>query len=158
MGKMLDTYRRYRAILDGGEYDRLSEVLDENLVENCLGLTGWTVGVDTAMANFNAGYGAAFTDFEVTVDDVVESADMIAVRGRVTATHRGDFLGVPATGDRISWDYMDMCRAGDDGRFHWRMFVTDWNIVRQRMLGEAPDLPERPARRAVQQELAAARS
>jgi hypothetical protein len=29
-------------------------VLDENWVENCLGLTGWTLGLDTALANLQA--------------------------------------------------------------------------------------------------------
>ncbi len=134
MSKILETYQLLRRILDGGEHDRLPEVLDDDIVENCLGLTGWTRGIDTAMANFNAGYGAAFTDFEVSIDHVVETSDELVARGQVTATHRGTFLGVQATYRRVSWDYVDLCRAGKDGRFVWRMFVTDWNVVRLRLL------------------------
>jgi predicted ester cyclase len=156
MSKILETYQLLRRILDGGEHDRLPEVLDDDIVENCLGLTGWTRGIDTAMANFNAGYGAAFTDFEVSIDHVVETSDELVARGQVTATHRGTFLGVQATYRRVSWDYVDLCRAGKDGRFVWRMFVTDWNVVRLRLLRQAPDLPVEPSTRAVQAELAAA--
>ncbi len=36
-----------------------------------------------------------------------------------------------------------------DGRINWHFFVTDWNIVRLQLLGEAPDLPTTPERRAV---------
>jgi hypothetical protein len=40
-------------------------------------------------------------------------------------------------------------RVGADGRINWHFFVTDWNIVRLQLLGEAPDLPTTPERRAV---------
>jgi len=36
-----------------------------------------------------------------------------------------------------------------DGRINWHFFVTDWNIVRLQLLGEAPDLPTTPERCAV---------
>src|SRR5947207_230706 len=36
-----------------GQFDRIAEVVDtENYVENCVGFTGWTLGFDTALANF----------------------------------------------------------------------------------------------------------
>jgi hypothetical protein len=43
MGKALDAYRRYRDLAARGAFDRLTEVLDEGWVENCLGLTGWNL-------------------------------------------------------------------------------------------------------------------
>ena len=51
MGKTLDAYRRYRDLAARGAFDRLTEALDENWVENCLGLTDWTVDLDIALAN-----------------------------------------------------------------------------------------------------------
>ena len=46
MGKALEAYRRYRELAERGEFSRIGEVLDENWIENCLGLTGgrsaWT--------------------------------------------------------------------------------------------------------------------
>ena len=44
---------------------RVSEP-DENWIENCLGLTGWTLGLDIALANLQAGFGQAFSDLQVT--------------------------------------------------------------------------------------------
>ena len=42
---------RYRKLVDHGEFRRVSEVLDENWIKNCLRLTGWTLGLDIALAN-----------------------------------------------------------------------------------------------------------
>lgn len=76
----------------------------------------------------------------------------MVIRGRATATHSGPFLGVQPTGKRVAWDFVDMYRLGADGRINWHFFVTDWNYVRLQLLGEAPDLPATPQRRAVQAE------
>ena len=154
MGKALDAYRRYRDLVAGGAFDRLTEVLDEDWVENCLGLTGWTLGLDVALANLQAGFGQAFSELEVTEHDLVEDGDTLVIRGENTGVHSGRFLGVEPTGKRVSWEYLDMYRAGPDGRLNWHFLATDWNLVRLQLLGQAPDLPATPTRRAVQVELA----
>ncbi|MFD0687583.1 ester cyclase [Actinomadura fibrosa] len=158
MGQVLETYRRLRGFIDAGDIDRLSEVMDEDLVENCLGLTGWTLGLDCATANLAAGYGTAFADFGDSLVDSVEADGALTVHGRAQATHVGAFLGVEASGRRVAWDYVDLLRTGPDGRFNWRLYATDWNYVRLQMLDQTPDLPTEPQRRAVQAELAAHRN
>jgi predicted ester cyclase len=154
MGKALDAYRRYRDLAARGAFDRLTEVLDENWVENCIGLTGWTLGLDIALANLQAGFGQAFSDLESSEHDLVEDGDALVVRGENRAVHTGRFLGVEPTGKRVSWEFLDMYKAGPDGRLNWHFLATDWNLVRLQLLGQAPDLPTTPTRRAVQVELA----
>ena len=149
MGKVLDTYNRYRELLFSGDFAHLTEVVDEDFVETCVGLTGWTRGLDIAAANFAAGIGAAFTDLRAEEYDHVEDGDMLAIRGRGEGTHTGRFLGLEPTGRRVSWEFADLYRLGADGRINWHFFVTDWNIVRLQLLGQAPDLPATPERRAV---------
>lgn len=156
MGTTLDTYRRYREIVAGGHFDRLTEVLDEQWVENCLGLTGWTVGLDIALANLQAGFGRAFSDLRVVEHEFVEDGNALVIRGENTGVHTGPFLGVEPTGKRVSWEFLDMYRSGPDGRLNWHLLATDWNLVRLRLLGQAPDLPTTPTRRAVQVEMAQA--
>jgi hypothetical protein len=58
-------------------------------------------------------------------------------------------LGLEPTGRRVRWEFADLYRLGVDGRINWHFFVTDWNIVRLQLLGEAPDLPTTPEHRAV---------
>ena len=154
MGNALDAYRRYRDLVAGGAFDRLTEVLDEDWVENCLGLTGWTLGLDVALANLQAGFGQAFSELEITEHDLVEDGDALVIRGENTGVHTGRFLGVEPTGRRVSWEFLDMYKVGPDGRLNWHFLATDWNLVRLRLLGQAPDLPATPTRRAVQVELA----
>jgi hypothetical protein len=47
-----------------------------------------------------------------------------------------------------------MYRARADCRLNWHLLATDWNLVRLQLLGQTPDLPAVPTRRAVQAELA----
>ena len=149
MGKVLDTYNRYRELLFTGDYAHLTDVVDEDFVETCVGLTGWTRGLDIAPANFAAGIGAAFTDLVAEEYDHIEDGDTLVIRGRAGGTHAGRFLGLEPTGRRATWEFADLYRLGADGRINWHFYVTDWNIVRLQLLGEAPDLPTTPERRAV---------
>jgi hypothetical protein len=85
---------------------------------------------------------------------VVEDGDALVIRGQNSGVHTGRFLGVEPTGRRVSWEYLDICRAGADGRLNWHFLAIDWNLVRLQLLGQAPDLPATPTHRAVQAELA----
>jgi predicted ester cyclase len=149
MGQVLDTYNRYRELLFKGDFAHLTDVVDEDFVETCVGLTGWTRGLDIAAANFAAGIAAAFSDLTAQEYDHIEAGDTLVIRGRGEGTHTGRFLGLEPTGRRASWEFADLYRLGADGRINWHFFVTDWNIVRLQLLGEAPDLPTTPERRAV---------
>lgn len=67
---------------------------------------------------------AAFPDTRTVADDLIAEADRVAARWTSTATHGGEFLGIPATGRRVivtgsglfrladgriveSWDHFD---------------------------------------------------
>ena len=149
MGRVRDTYNRYRELLFTGDFAHLTEVADEDFVETCVGLTGWTRGLDIAAANFAGGIGAAFPDLSAEEYDHIEDGDTLAIRGRAEGTHTSRFLGLEPTGRRATWEFADLYRVGADGRINWHFYVTDWNIVRLQLLGEAPDLPVTPERRAV---------
>ena len=151
MPSPLETYRRFEQYLREGRYDRFAEVVDvEGYVENCVGMTGWTIGLDIAVANFSQGIARALTDLASEEQDVVETADSVVIRARMAGTHTGTFLGVEPTGKRVGFDAVDWYRMGSDGRIAWRFLLCDWNGVRLQLLGEQPDLPQTPTRGAVQ--------
>jgi predicted ester cyclase len=111
------------------------------------------LGFDTALANFEHGIRATFTDVVTEELDVVDDGATLVVRMRAQATHSGKpFLGIPASGKRVTYDMIDMYRVGEDGRINWRFMLADWNGVRQQLLDEMPDLPTTPERRSVQAE------
>jgi steroid delta-isomerase-like uncharacterized protein len=62
----------------------------------------------------------AFPDLDFSIERQIAEGDTIASVGHMTGTHQGDFLGVPATGRKISVPVMDTGRVRG-GRFseHW---------------------------------------
>ena len=147
---LLDTYNGFIGALATGQLDQLPTFVDPDAyTEDCVGFTGWTQGLDVALANFQFGIGAAFADLAMDVRDVVESPGGVIIRARVSATHAGTFLGIDPTGRRVVWDSIDMVKPGPDGRIVWRFSLNDWEGVRRQLLGE-PAAPETPVRYAVQ--------
>ncbi len=58
----------------------------------------------------------ALPDLHAVEQDVVASADLVVLRLVVTATHRGDLLGIPATNRTVRWDAIDVYRINDEGK------------------------------------------
>lgn len=54
---------------------------------------------------------AAFPDMRVTIEDEFADGDLAGTRGRFTGTHRGDFMGIPASGKPIDVKYIDLWRV-----------------------------------------------
>jgi steroid delta-isomerase-like uncharacterized protein len=52
---------------------------------------------------------SAFPDFRHNIEDMVaEGEDKVAVRFNITATHKGEFQGIPPTGKKVSMSAMDL--------------------------------------------------
>jgi steroid delta-isomerase-like uncharacterized protein len=87
-------------------------------------LPGMPPGLE-GMKQQHAMTNAAFPDMQVKLEDIVAEGDKVACLWTATATHKGEFMGMPATGkqvtikgihiDRIAggkivetWNYSDM--------------------------------------------------
>ncbi len=125
----LGIYRQFQSFLLGGDFGRLGEVVDvDGYTENCVGLTGWTTGLTTALRNYQANVASAFSEMNSTEEDVIEAGDTLVLRSVITAVHTGEFMGIPATGRKVSYDAVDMFRVAD-GRIVWRFLLCDWKGV-----------------------------
>jgi steroid delta-isomerase-like uncharacterized protein len=60
-----------------------------------------------------AAFTAAFPDMRVVVEDVLAEGDKVVSRGHFTGTHRGAFMGLPATGKPVRVGYIDVWRVAD---------------------------------------------
>ena len=62
----------------------------------------------------------AFPDFKATIDDIVAEGDKVVIRMTWSGTQKGEFMGIPATGKRVSFGVIDIIRIAD-GKFveHW---------------------------------------
>jgi steroid delta-isomerase-like uncharacterized protein len=132
------TIRHMYELISAHDIDGLGSMLADDLVEH-EELPGLTPGKDGVMAFFRM-YIAAFPDLRMDAEDVIASGDKAVARGRVTGTHQGEFMGMPATGRRIDAQLVDIIRFGDDGlaHEHWGVFDT---MAMMQQLGAIPDGP-----------------
>jgi len=83
-------------------------------------------------------YFAAFPDMRFAAEELLAAGDKAVGRIRVTGTHSGDFMGVPATGRPVEIQGIDIVRFGDDGRAleHWGV-TEELKLLQQ--LGVVPE-------------------
>ncbi len=53
---------------------------------------------------------SAFPDIVVTLEDEVAEGDKVVTRGVFAGTHTGEFMGIPATGRKVTIKYLDIWR------------------------------------------------
>jgi steroid delta-isomerase-like uncharacterized protein len=83
---------------------------------------------------------AAFPDWRMTVEDLIAGGNKAVARVTVTGTHKGEFMGVPATGTRVDVQLIDIMRFDGAGLVceHWG--VADMLSLMQQ-LGVVPAGP-----------------
>ncbi len=133
MGTPLDIYRLFQQYLFTNDYARLPEVVDvTGYTEQCVGLTEWTTGFETALANFQKNVSSALSDMRSTEETVVEGTDTVVIRSLIEATHSGIFLGIAPTGRRVAYEAVDMLRVAEN-RIVWRYLLFDLYGVQQQL-------------------------
>ena len=79
------------------------------------GALGTVTGVDTIVPVL-AGFIGALDGIHAEVQDVIATDDLVALRLLVSAVHTGNLLGVPASGNRVEWNAVDIYRVTEDGK------------------------------------------
>lgn len=130
------TMRRMYDLINAGDVDGFGELLADDFVdhEELPGLAPTREGVKA----FFRMYMEAFPDLRMVVEDVVASGEKVVARVRTTGTHRGELMGLPATGKTVDVPLIDIVRFGDDGLAseHWGVFDT---MTMMQQLGAVPD-------------------
>jgi steroid delta-isomerase-like uncharacterized protein len=87
------------------------------------GAAGDLVGPQALIDSLNPFY-EAMPDWHVSEDYVVAQGDRVASRGTISGTHLGNFMGVPATGKKVSWTGIIIYRLDADGKIieRWQDF------------------------------------
>jgi steroid delta-isomerase-like uncharacterized protein len=108
----------------------LSDFIADDMVEH-EEFAGFPSTKQGALEMFKAMF-EAFPDFEMSLDDMIAEGDKVFVRATMKGTHQGEFLGIPATGQKISVPIADFLRF-KDGKVveHWG--VTDTGALMQQL-------------------------
>jgi steroid delta-isomerase-like uncharacterized protein len=103
-----------RVVFNGHQPNRARDYCTYDVVWHGNSL-GEVSGLENLTALLTAFIGA-LPDLVAEEQDVIASDDLVVVRLIVTATHKGDLLGIPATGRRVQWNAIDIYRVTDDGK------------------------------------------
>ena len=130
------TIRRIYELLSAHDVDGFGEWLAGDFVEHEELPGDSAAGRDAVLAFFRMQI-AAYPDLAMTVEDVIDGGEKVVARVRLTGTHQGDLMGIPATGRSVDVDLIDIMRFGDDGLVHEHWGVFD-AMGRMQQLGVAP--------------------
>lgn len=113
------TMKRLYELISAGDIDGFGEHVADDFIEHDE-TPGFEPSKDGVQQLFRS-YRAAFPDLHMEAEDVLASGDKVVARVRATGTHQGEFMGMPATGNRVDVQLIDIIRFGEDGlaREHW---------------------------------------
>lgn len=95
------TLQRFiQEVINQGRLEAADELVQEDFVE-LDPLPGQRQGRE-GLKEVIAGLRAAFPDIHWVADETVAADEKVVTRFTWTGTHRGDFLGIPATGRRVA--------------------------------------------------------
>ncbi|WP_338864652.1 ester cyclase [Myxococcus stipitatus] len=127
-------YARLEEALRTGDVDVLDEVTALDAVDHQPdpGMKPGRAGIKEAFA----GMCLAFSDVRFVVEDLVAEGDKVACRITTRATHRGPFLGFPATGRVVSYCVLDILRFSSEGQLLERWGLVEEGVLRQQLAGQ----------------------
>jgi steroid delta-isomerase-like uncharacterized protein len=129
------TARRLYELINAGDVGGFSDHLAADFVEHEVtpGLEPTKEGVK----QFFQMQIAAFPDLRMIVEDAFGSGSKVVTRVRYTGTHKGEFMGMPATGKKFNVQLIDVFNFGDDGlvREHWGVLDA---LAMMQQLGAVP--------------------
>lgn len=122
-------------IFNQGNISQVDEFLAPNFVEHEELPPGIPAGRE-GVKELTAGFRNTFPDFKATIDDMVAEGDKVVIRMTWTGTQKGEFMGVPPTGKKVSFSVIDVIRIAD-GKFveHWGL-MDSMGLMQQ--LGAIP--------------------
>ena len=97
-----DLARRFMdEVWNKGNLNFIDEVTDPNFVSHDPASPEDMGGGVEGMKRFTEMYRNAFPDIQMSVEDVIAEGDKVVTRWTVRATHQGELMGIPPSGNRV---------------------------------------------------------
>jgi predicted ester cyclase len=106
--------RRYIEAINNDDFDLLAEIVAVDFKDQAQ-VEGMASGLEGAK-QAHIMLRTAFPDVHFILDDLIVEGDQLVMRATGTGTHKGDFFGIPATGNAVKWTGSRILRARD-GKF-----------------------------------------
>jgi predicted ester cyclase len=113
------TMRNTYELINAGDIDRFGDLLSADFVEH-QGGPGYPPTKEGTL-DFFRDLLAAFPDWHMAVQDLIDGGDRTVARVRVSGTHNGEFIGIPPTGGSADMELIDIMRFDPAGLVceHW---------------------------------------
>jgi steroid delta-isomerase-like uncharacterized protein len=136
MAKGVELIQRfYDDAIGKGDLDLVTELTADDFVDHEEGLPGQPSGLEGVKFFVNT-MREAFPDIKATVGESLEEGNLASARVTLSGTHKGEFMGVPASDKTFEIETIDIIRI-EDGKCaeHWG--VTDTMSLMQQ-IGAVP--------------------
>jgi len=110
-----------KTVFQRHDFSKLDEIMMDDYIQHNEVVPAGKAG----FKNFFERTFKALPDFNYTIKKIVAEGDIVMMYCTNTATHTGDWLGNPATGNKIDFDVVDIFRI-QDGKIaeHWDVADT----------------------------------
>ncbi|MEV6171610.1 ester cyclase [Streptomyces sp. NPDC051954] len=129
-----DILRTAFAALNRGDFDACTALMTDDFIINISGVPYQMHGVDMWLQNSTAARDA-FPDLQAHIEDIFGEGDRVAVRLTLRGTHKGQFLGIPATGRSVEYSSLELYRSVD-GKLAEEWIASDLETLMKQLKGE----------------------
>lgn len=119
----VEAMRSTYELINVGDVAGFGDLLADDFVEHSGGGPGFLATKEGTLDYFRVLL-AAFPDCHMTVEDLIAGEDKTVARVRVSGTHKGEFLGIPATGASMDVELIDIMGFDDSG-----LICEHWGVV-----------------------------
>ena len=104
--------RYYDEVMNKGNLSNWDAMVDESYVMHLIGAPQPSVGLEGGKQT-KAQREAFSPDGQISIDELVAEGDIIAIHGKATGTHTGEYQGIQPTGKKFSREYAAFYRFKD---------------------------------------------
>ena len=111
----------YNMVFRGHDFSRLDEIMRDDYIQHNEDVAGGKEG----FRKFFEQTFKSIPDFSYTMKKIVADGDIVMMFSTTTGTHTGEWVGNPATGNKLNFDVVDIFRI-QDGKIaeHWDVADT----------------------------------
>ncbi len=117
------------AAIDAQDYGRLSELVPEDAIGHMAG-SDETVS-QPAILEIIPQFYTAFPDYRHVIEELVAEGDLVVARVTYLGTHQGEFEGIPATGNAVTYSGMQFFRLANGVIKEWWLLEDNLSFMSQ---------------------------
>lgn len=119
-----------KEFIEDGNMQTFNELIAADFI-NHTAPQGVPKGPEGVVIFFNHFLKPSFPDLKVVIHDQIAEGDKVTTRKSFKGTHKGDFMGMPATNKQVVMDIIDILTLRD-GKFteHWNVLDMQ-NVIMQ---------------------------